>query len=254
MQADLGSVPGALQTLLAFAAFVVPGFLLRAGYVRSVARSKAQADLHVLAEAVVGSLLVLAVAWWWRGHDVLNWVQTGTLSHHERKAYWFFAVLLITPYFVGTVLGWGVNILRSQVERRRPPVTKDWRSLHRRVYFYLDSAAIFALPTIWDQAWDALIARAPLIVRVRTTTGNEVVGSYSFGAWVGLSPDPYDLYLRHVYREKDGEWEPIPNSEGILFRESAIESVEFLFARESATPDPKRGSSGNRRVAAESQS
>jgi hypothetical protein len=223
----LGGIPSALQTLLAFAAFVVPGFLLRAGYVRSRAVSANHPALYVLAEAVTGSLAVLAVAWWWRGEEVLGWVQAGTLYKNREDAYSFFAVLLAMPYPTGVMAGWLVNTLSNVYDSLRPG--EDTRGFRHRLFYWLEVGGVFNGPTLWDDVWEDVGRRAPLLIKVTTTAGREVAGVIEFGTWAANSPQPRELFLRHVYsQDSNGDWQVVPNSEGMFFHESAIESLEFL--------------------------
>ena len=224
---ELGGIPDAFQTLLAFAAFVIPGFLLRAGYVRSRAVSENVPALYILAEAVAGSLAVLAIAWWWRAQDMLEWARAGTLSDHQGRAYWFFLVLLLAPYPLGLLAGWFVNGLAAVYERFRPP--DESRGPRHWLYYFMEVGGVFNGPTLWDDIWDDLGRKAPLILRVRTTTGRETVGAVEFGTWAENSPRPRELFLRRVYVEDDeGIWRADPASEGMFFHESSIESLEFF--------------------------
>jgi hypothetical protein len=224
---ELGGIPSAFQTLLAFAAFVIPGFLLRAGYVRSRAMSANAPALYILAEAVAGSLAVLAVAWWWRGEDILGWVTAGTLDEHHGKTYSFFVLLLAIPYPAGVVVGWVVNTLSNAYDSLRPP--DDSRGFRHKLFYWLDMGGVFNGPTLWDDIWDDVGRVAPLVLRVTTTTGREIVGAVESGTWAANSPQPRELFLRRVYRQSNsGVWEADPDSKGMFFHESAIESIEFI--------------------------
>lgn len=225
----MADAPSTIHALLGFVAFVVPGFLFRSGYVRTRARHTIDVDLYAIAEAVVGSLFILAAAWWWRGEDVLAWVQAGTLANHRQQTYWFLLALLLVPYPAGLVAGWARTAFSRVVESFRPP---DGDASRRSEFFYfLDSSGILTLPTVWDQAWNQVGRLGALLVRVRTTSGKETVGTIEPGSWVGLSGEPRDVYLRRVYREDgSGDWEPIPRTEGVLFSASSVESVEFIWA------------------------
>jgi hypothetical protein len=235
---EFAGIPSAIQTLLAFAAFVVPGFLLRAGYVRSRAVSANAPSLYVLAEAVVGSLAVLAAAWWWRGEDALGWIQTGTLYQHKDKAYWFFLALLTAPYPAGVLAGWVVNTLSNVYDSLR--LSDGSEGFRHKLFYWLEVGGVFNAPTLWDDIWDDLGRKPPLLMlRVTTPTGREVVGAVRWGTWADNSPKPRELFLEAVYRQDNqGGWERIPGHEGMFFHESSIESIEFF-----RTPQPA-GSTG----------
>jgi Family of unknown function (DUF6338) len=203
-----GGVPTTVEAVLAFAVFIFPGFLLRRGYVRTRTRGSIEVDLYGLAEAVVGSLFILAIAWWWKGSDVFGWAARGELAKHQTQTYEFFLALPLVPFPLGLALGWVVMGALRLINRLRPQ--RGSRSRLARFYF-LDIGGILTLPTVWDQAWNDIGRLGAALARVRTTTGNEVVGTVERGAWVGLSPEPRDIYLRRVYRET-------PRADGSLFR------------------------------------
>lgn len=227
--------------MLAFAVFIVPGFLLRRGYVRTRARGSIEVDLYGLAEAVVGSLFILALVWWWKGSAVFGWAVQGELAEHQTQAYEFLLALLLLPFPLGLALGWIVMGALRLINRVRPEPGS--RSRLARFFYLLDIGGILTLPTVWDQAWNDIRRLGAALARVRTTTGNEVVGTVERGAWIGLSPEPRDVYLRRVYRETaEGRWEPVPDTEGVLFNAAAIESIEFLWAASFSVV--RRGSKG----------
>jgi hypothetical protein len=230
-----------------FAAFIVPGFLFLTAYSKTRARGSVEADLYRIAEAIVWSLLILAVAWWWKGREVLGWAAAGTLTEHEDQAYKFLLALLLVPYPLGLVSGWVVTWGLGKFERLRPA---EGSTSRRAEFFYLlEKGGVLQLPTVWDQAWNQVGRLGGLLVRVRSTSGNDLVGTIEPGAWIGISPEPRDVYLRRVYREDgQGSWEPVPNTEGVVVNASAIESVEFLWAAGSGG-NPAGQAHGNGRSA-----
>lgn|GEM_PF-5881715 len=181
-------MPTTVQALLAFAVFIVPGFLLRTGYTRTRAKGSIEADLYALAEAVVGSLFLLAIAWWWKGADVFHWLREGSLSdpNHERSTYYFLLALLLVPYPLGLALGWmasaGLNYLAAL--RRKHVGLKA-----QKVFQLIDQSGIFHPPTVWDQLWNQLGGTdSAYLARVRMRSGVEIVAT--FRQALGLASRP----------------------------------------------------------------
>ena len=225
-------MPGTIQTLVVFALFIVPGFLLRSGYVRTRAHGSAQADLYAIAEAVVGSLFLLAASWWLKGKEILEWAEDGTLSDHKDTVYFFVLGLLLAPYLICLGAGGAVNTslrrfsrVRQRV-RERPDIT--WRD---HALNLIDGSGILLGPTVWDMAWNQLLAEnegESIFVRVGTRSGDQIVGAFEGGSWVGLSPEPRQIFLNAVYREEDDEWTGIQGTRGVLLDAEQIEYIEFV--------------------------
>lgn len=91
------------------------------------AHGSVEADLYALAEAMVGSLFLLAVAWWLRGRDIVGWAETHELSEHRDAAYMLGLALLLIPHPLGLVAGWVVSGLFSLLERWRLRATRNRR-------------------------------------------------------------------------------------------------------------------------------
>lgn len=212
-------MPDTLNALLLFSVFIVPGFLLQRGYLRARAHGVAQADLHALAAAIVWSLVVLAVAWWCGGQSVLGWLEAGTVNQHLKQTYGLALGLLLAPYPIGLVAGVISTALAQKMEvireERAEPGTKWARCL-----WVLDSFGFFGAPTVWDGVWGQFWTRR-IYVRVRTKTGQDIVGAFEKGSWVGLSPEPAQLFLSTVYREEPAgshNWKPVPRTIGSIHR------------------------------------
>lgn len=221
-------MPETLQALILFAAFIVPGFLLQRGYVRARVHGPAETDLHGVAAAVVWSLVVLAVAWWFGGESVVRWIHAGTLDQHLRHTYWLCLALLLIPYPVGLLGGvltyQGARAAMRVRGRKAEPGTM-WDVL----FAGLDALGFFGAPTVWDGVWDRFLPRRTYL-RVRTKSGQEIVGAFEYGSWVGLSPEPRQLFISTVYREDppgSHTWKPVPRLEGVFIDAAEIETIEF---------------------------
>jgi hypothetical protein len=184
--------------------------------------------LYALAEALVGSLFLLAIAWWFGGKSVFEWSEAGTLDQHLDTVYRFSFVLLFAPYLLGLIAGWLVNDLFARLERLRETKSHP-NSKVERFFGVLDASSLLEAPTVWDQTWNQFLSRR-VYVRVGTKSGQEIVGAFEYGSWVGLSPEPRQLFLSTVYRENppgSHNWEPVPRTKGVLIDAIEVEFIEF---------------------------
>jgi hypothetical protein len=196
--------------------------------VRARAHGAVETDLHALAGAIVGSLVVLAVAWLFRGQTFDHWIEGGRLDRHLGTTYEFALGLLLLPYPIGVICGAIVGKLTQELgmlrEDRGQPGTKiGW------CFGILDLCGFLGAPTVWDGIWGQFWSRR-IYVRVRTKTGQEIVGAFESGSWVGLSPEPPQLFLSTVYREEppgSHNWQPVPRTKGVFIDGTEIESIEF---------------------------
>lgn len=221
-------MPETLHAILLFAFFVVPGFLLRSGYLRTRAHGSVEADLYALAEAVVGSLFLLAIAWWIGGSDVVAWAEAHQLAEHRDAAYRLGLTLLLAPYPLGLAIGWLVNGGLELLERWRTARATPGSKVEG-FFKVLDASALLEAPTVWDQTWNAVSPRR-LYVRIGTKSGQEIVGAFDTGSWVGLSPEPRQVFLSKVYREKETgshQWEEVPKTKGVFVDAAEVEFIEF---------------------------
>jgi hypothetical protein len=93
----------------------------------------------------------------------------------------------------------------------------------------IDKIGLFGGPTVWDAIWAPFLSRRTY-VRIRTKTGQEIVGAFESGSWVGLSPEPRQLFLSTLYREEppgSHKWKSVDRTKGVFIDASEIESIEF---------------------------
>jgi hypothetical protein len=219
-------------TILVVLLFVVPGYLLRSGYLRSRARTSPEIDMYGFAEAIVGSLFVIAALWFWRGSDVLGWTEAHTLSKHEGRAFWFFVVLFAAPFWVGLLSGWAVDAITLWLESKRREA-KGWRA---RGFAFLQHSGLIRHPTVWDDAWLRARAEKRIWVRIFTVSGDQIIGIFADESRVGTSPTPRQVYLEYVeHLREDGSMAPVPGGKGIYIDAQHIAAVEF--AAIAATED-----------------
>jgi hypothetical protein len=158
-----------------------------------------------------------------------EWISTrsthGELEPHRQTVYFFALTMLVAPFFVGLALGWLIDgVLAGVKSLRSTPEGKT-----RGAFSLLDASGLLQLPTVWDQAWSDLIGTSPRFVKIRTSSGHEIVGSFDSDSWVGLSPAPRQLYLSNVYRKNgSGTWAKVPGTKGVLVDASQLELLEFI--------------------------
>lgn len=256
-------MPSTVEALVVLVLFVVPGFLFRRGYLRARPRAKAEPGLYALAEAVVFSLVLIAATWWWRGADVVAWAEQETaVTDHSGETFTYLVALLLLSFPVGVVIGLVVDWLEerwdSWVLKRKGDDSAITRLVRR-----VEGLGVTLAPTVWDETWDRLTSRGQtLYVRVRTTTGNEIVGVFSEGSVVTRSPEEQELYIAEVYRfdERQGVWEKTPGGKGALISGSQVETIEFaevlewprgVEERQPAQIDSSRAGEAEATVAAE---
>jgi hypothetical protein len=226
-----GEMPDPTTLLLALF-LIVPGFLFRAGYLRSRARTSPEVDLYALAEAIVVSLVALALLWAWGIRDILIWAEEGTLTasdEHLDTLWWMLVILLAAPFPIGLDLGLLLNRIAGVLERfRRRQEAETQRTFGDRVAAFVESAGLLRNPTVWDEAWLRIRTEKRFWVKVRTTTGEEIIGFFADKSRVGTSPAPRQLYLEAVYSyDEDGNFDTIPKGRGIYIDEAHIATIEF---------------------------
>ncbi len=225
-------MPSTLQALLVFALFIVPGFLLRTAYVRTRAHGAASTALYALAEAVVASAFLIAALWWWQGEDIVEWARDGKLADHSTELYAHALVLLLAPYPLGLMAGWVMTTWLGGLQRTREFFEGSETQPNNggeRVFALLDRSGLLNPPTIWDYVWNVQLREEQSVsVRIGMKSGAEIVGEFGPGSWVGLSPEPRQLYLSREYRPDDhGGWQAVPRSKGVFIDAAEVEFLAF---------------------------
>lgn len=236
-----------------FALLVVPGFLFVRGFFRGRSRADHEQTLYVLAEAVVASLLILAVTFPVGGDSVLARLDAGVpLSDHPTQTYWFLVALLLVPFPTGIVVGGALDALIAALSRRRSRLTatgeaqRSWRGrLEAWLLRALEARELLRGASTWDRVWSDVNATEDYVwVRVKTKSGSDVTGRVGKRSRVALSPQPRDLFIEQVYRARDptaaySDMLPVDGSRGIFVSGTDIESVEFRGHEASVAPrDP----------------
>lgn len=237
-------MPTSVQAAVVFSVIIVPGFLFVRGFGRGRPRVGPQQPLYVLTQAVVASLVLLAIAWWPGGRTVVRWVSDGTaITRHRDGTYAFFVALIVVPFPLGLLAGGAAEWLLTRVLNARdrlaaaqaadPKTHRLRRSGAAWLLQAIESRELLEGAATWDRTWRQLQRRAKyLYVRVRTTSGYEATGEVGDDSRVALSPQDHDLYIEQVYRPVDaadpgGRMVPVEGGLGIFISGPAIETLEF---------------------------
>lgn len=98
--------------------------------------------------------------------------------------------------------------------------------LDRKFINLFCKSTIIPEPTAWDYKFGSISDERFIIVKL--TDNSLVRGKYSTKSCSGSSGKERDLYLEEFYTiDSEGEWEEIPNSDGILIKESQIAMIDF---------------------------
>ena len=211
-------MPSNVDAFVALFLFVVPGFLLARGYMRARTRAEPRPGLHTLTEAVVGSVLVLLLAWPVGAPDILEWASARTLvTDHSDAVVAFLGLTLALAYAVGFVGG-------ALVEYA---VARDDSFIVKRLRDTWLGERLFDPPTVWDRFGRELLQDAEQgaerHVRVRTKSGVDVQGLFDDSrARVGMAPAPRGLFLS---RATEGG-QKVALEGGVFIAGEEIEAVE----------------------------
>lgn len=177
-------MPATVDAAMIFAVLILPGYLLDQGVQHGRKVQTDRPDLHVLAKAVVVSLIWLFLTYWWGVDDLINWVDDDRLGDHSVSAgLWRAAVLAVAPYFVGRLLG-------RSVDRDTPLLAPPLR--------WLGVGSPFQTP--WDLAWEQ-VASAPagVLVTVSLDDGRRIAGQFAGASRASVSPEAAEVYLEQAY-------------------------------------------------------
>lgn len=204
-------MPATVDAALIFGVLIVPGYLLDQGIEHGRKAATGRPDLHVLAKAVVVSLIWLFFTYWWGVDDLINWVDDDTLGDHSVPAgLWRASVLVILPYFVGRFLG-------RSVDRDTPLLARPLR--------WLGVGSPFQTP--WDLAWEQVkSAPAAVLVTVSLEDGRKIAGQFAGASQASVSPEPPQIYLEEAYETTNGG-ELVVYDRGVHIDGAKIAAVAF---------------------------
>lgn len=209
-------MPSTVEAAFVFSLLIVPGFLLRRGYVRGRTHAVPPLNLYALAEAVVASLLLLALVWYPFDLPVfIRRANAGTVvaPANEDQTFLLFALMLSVPWLVGWVAGTAVEAITE-----RPA---------GRSYQLLEKLRMLGPPSLWDAVWPKMRQTGRVWAVVRTKDGREIVGIFAGGSKAALSPLPHEIYLEQEYGYDEQGQFLLLSDEGVYVAESEIVSVHF---------------------------
>jgi hypothetical protein len=234
-------MPSSAEAAVVFLIVVIPGFLAMAGYRSGRAVPEHPEGLVATARVITISAVIVVIAWKLGGRAVYDHARTGTaLTTHEAASYRLVVGLLLVPGMAGFVLGQFVDMLARAAGNARDnlpaPPTRilDHEHLIRRIWrgllVFLTTRLLHEGPTTWDRTWKQMRRTQPYVfVRVRTKSGQEIVGTVAATSRIAVSPQPRDLYIEQVLRPGvDGKLYPTAYGLGIFVAGTEIEAVEWV--------------------------
>jgi hypothetical protein len=205
-------VPATVEAVIIFAVLIAPGYLLNQGIAQGRDVDAGRPDLHVLARALVASVIWLLMTWWWASEKVIRWVSEDKVDQHSVFAdTWRAVVLVLLPYLVGRLLG-------SAVQR-------NWKGAE--VLRGLGIASTRGTP--WDFAWQRVKDNdKPTLVIITLQDGRKVAGQFANGSRATVSPQDPEVYLEQAYELKEpGGTDLVVYDRGLHVDGSRISAIAF---------------------------
>ncbi len=202
---------GSLEVVFFTLAFVVPGFILDSMVSALLPRRVEDAKLFLL-RFLTFSCVNYAL-WSWLIY--LLFQSEFFAAHSWAAATAWFLIVFLSP----VLLGLGLAKLNQ-------------RGVVRAMLQRLGFNPVHIIPTAWD--WKFSATQEPVWVMVTLKNGDAVCGLFGSSSFASSVPEERDLFLQEVYRVGEGlHWEPVVNSDGILFRAGEIKHIEFWRDAES---------------------
>ena len=197
-----------------FTVLIAPGYLLNQGIAQGRNVDAGRPDLHVLARAVIASVIWLLFTWWWGTEALIRWVGDDTIDAHSAGAVsWRSAVLILGPYVVGHLLGFAVN-------RKWPFASPALRAM----------GIASTRGTPWDFAWQQVSdATGPILVIVTLDDGSKVAGQFAGNSRATVSPQEPEVYLEQAYeiRQDDRDADLVVYDRGVHVSGTRITAIAF---------------------------
>ncbi len=186
-------------------AFLVPGFIWYS--VQSAIFPKKTNDKEMLFLRFLTFSCFNYAFWSWL---IYLFLYSDFLKSH---LYWtvalWFIIIFVSPFLMGILTG-----LASQKQIIRNFISKT------------GFASIHSIPTAWDYKFYK--SRSPLWVKVELKDGKQILGLYGNESFASSAADERDLFIEQAMKIKDGKWEKINRSDGILIVGDQIKYVEFI--------------------------
>jgi hypothetical protein len=197
--------------------------------------------LHELGLAVAWSFAGWAALFWWRGRDLLPVVLDGDRTIRPRLD--AFAELVVLAIAIGAALALIGRLVSATVHiwvTRDDPsglraalrdrgVLTGWISRTRERLSHE-----IATRSVPGAAWDRLLARLnnrrePVVCRVTTCDGHEVLGVLADQGYADWGADGRDLLLMpEIVRDEAGRLQPVLESRGVYVSGEQIASLSVV--------------------------
>ena len=88
-------------------------------------------------------------------------------------------------------------------------------------------SSIHVIPTAWDYKFSK--TRKSVWVQITLKDGKKICGLYGGKSFASSVAEERDLYLQQVVRvSKEGKWERLERSDGVLINGNEIKYIEFI--------------------------
>jgi uncharacterized protein DUF6338 len=233
-------VPNSLESAIVFVLVIAPGYLLVRGF--SVGRTQIppERDLHVLAEAVVASILwLVAVYLVFAGtiedYGLLPRDDARLEAHGTDVARLLLLLMLLAPYVAGRIAGFSARWLSELTARALTwaagklgaSESNGWPTRVARFWVKrMRTAAFITPPTAWDRFWRFIDPEKEESITVHLKDGVLVRGALRS---VDRSPLPHRVELAYgqAYDEEGNEVALGWGDRGVYLEGSEIRAVYF---------------------------
>lgn len=137
----------------------------------------------------------------------------------ERWHETYFGLAAAFLFAIPAAMGFLIGVIRQK--KLIPDLIRKMR---------LDTFEKHHIPTAWDYLFSEV---GPTWVIVTLKDGTKYRGFFGPDSYVSSDPDERDLYISHAFIERGkGEFEIVPNTKGIYFKDDAVSIVELIEHRE----------------------
>lgn len=204
-------MPNTVQAAAIFFFLFIPGYLFLLAYRREAEAARQRRDVFVVAETLIFSILLLALAWPAGFADVVRDLRDGeaALNWGTPELYGVVGATLAMPVLLGLIVG---GVARAVYGLRWP---------------WLQRILPAARTREWDKAWMCIADLDAPIVQIKTKSGEEIVGVFDAASSVARTdaPGSCDVLLAQEYVFEDGDFRPLGGS--VYVDGSDIVSVRY---------------------------
>ena len=144
---------------------------------------------------------------------------------------WLLYLVFVSEFFeksdLFTGIAWVTIILVSPVGLGFTTGLLSQKELFRRVFTRMGLSSIHGIPTAWDYKFSK--TRKSVWVQVTLKDGKKISGLYGCQSFASSVAEERDLYLQQAVRvSKDGDWERLKRTDGVLIKGNEIKYIEFI--------------------------